>query len=131
MMASGVRAGQLTARKVKNMVAELDEKLSDSGGRDVEDGGQDSHANSDESGSDADDVLEAGGQNVVNGGQNATAPWRPDSRGSLSSVPSVTSHYSDSRGETSSATPDNSGGGGGAAVDKQLPGIVAICRCLY
>ena len=62
MMASGVRAGQLTARKVKNMVAELDEKLSDNGAggggpgdRDVEDTGrdeddEDSRGNSDDSG---------------------------------------------------------------------------------
>ena len=56
MMASGVRAGQLTARKVKNMVAELDEKLSDNGaGQDVEDNGQDSRGNSDESGSETDE----------------------------------------------------------------------------
>ena len=57
MMASGVRAGQLTARKVKNMVADLDEKLSDSGtgGNDVEDGGNSRGNSGDESGSDADE----------------------------------------------------------------------------
>ena len=39
MMVSGAgQTGQLTARKVKNMVADLDEKLSDCGGKDVEDG---------------------------------------------------------------------------------------------
>ena len=57
MMASGVRAGQLTARKVKNMVADLDEKLSDNGtgGNDVEDGGNSRGNSGDESGSDADE----------------------------------------------------------------------------
>ena len=39
MMVSGAgQTGQLTARKVKNMVADLDEKLSDCGGKDVEGG---------------------------------------------------------------------------------------------
>ena len=39
MMVSGAgQTGQLTARKVKNLVADLDEKLSDCGGKDVEGG---------------------------------------------------------------------------------------------
>jgi hypothetical protein len=50
--------GELTARKVKHLVADLDEKLSDRGGsRDVEEGGspRDSSSGEDESVSDADD----------------------------------------------------------------------------
>ena len=57
MMVSGAgQTGQLTARKVKNMVADLDEKLSDCGGKDVEGGTpQDSPDASDMSGSEAED----------------------------------------------------------------------------
>ena len=91
-MVSGV-PGQLTARKVKNLVADLDEKLSDCGGRDVEEG-QDSPGNSDESGSETE--------------ERQVSVARSDSRNSVSSVPSVTSHYSEGR-DRSSASPERKG----------------------
>ena len=92
MMVSGV-PGQLTARKVKNLVADLDEKLSDCGGRDVEEG-RDSPGNSDESGSETE--------------ERQVSVARSDSRNSVSSVPSVTSHYSEGR-DRSSASPERKG----------------------
>ena len=88
MMVSGAagQTGQLTARKVKNMVADLDEKLSDCGGKDVEGGTpQDSPDGSDNdlSGSEAEDK---------DGGQ-----VRSDSQNSLSSNHSRASQHSEGR----------------------------------
>ena len=94
MMVSGAgQTGQLTARKVKNMVADLDEKLSDCGGKDVEGGTpQDSPDGSDNdlSGSDAED-KDAG-------------HIRSESQNSLSS-----SHSRNSQSR-SSRSPDGAGG---------------------
>jgi len=101
MVVSGAQgSGQLQARKVKNLVADLDEKLSDCGGNDVEGGGspRDSPGGSDsDSGSDigTPDVTKVGLQH------KALKVIRSESRDSLSSTPSVTSNHSDIRSVTS------------------------------
>ena len=96
MMVSGAgQTGQLTARKVKNMVADLDEKLSDCGGRDVEGGSpQDSpNGSANESGSDGE----------VNDTKELVA--RSESQNSMSSNPSIASNNS----QRSSRSPEGSG----------------------
>ena len=95
MMVSGAgQTGQLTARKVKNMVADLDEKLSDCGGKDVE-GGSPSDtpdgSDNDLSGSEAED-------------KDGGAQGRADSQASVSSGHSRQSQARSSR------SPDGAGG---------------------
>merc|ERR1712098_33682 len=67
------QTGQLTARKVKNMVADLDEKLSDCGGKDVEGGTpQDSPVGSDNDLS-ASDTEERDQSNIRSESQNSVS----------------------------------------------------------
>ena len=95
MMVSGAgQTGQLTARKVKNMVADLDEKLSDCGGKDVEGGSPGDTpdgSDNDLSGSEAED-KEGGGQ-LRSGSQN-----------------SLSSSHSRQSQPRSSRSPDGAGG---------------------
>jgi len=96
MMVSGAgQTGQLTARKVKNMVADLDEKLSDCGGRDVEGGSPQDSPN----GSDND----SGSEGEVNDKEPVAV--RSESQNSLSSNPSLTSNNS----QRNSRSPEGSG----------------------
>ena len=70
----GGGTGELTARKVKHLVADLDEKLSDQR-RDVEEGGNSSsNSSAEESASDAEE------QGIGRGGARSLPQHRSDSR---------------------------------------------------